>query len=194
MIEFHGDSTQRGITVWGTTPHQNTHTPAKLVGQILGVETVNYGVGGSTLQDALTGTIYPGGLNFAQHIAQSDAQIIVANWGINDAYLPNVTPANHKARWQQVSDICAAADKTLVLETATPIGTGHNTILSSLVSASKTVTGAHIADINSAISLWYPQWVGHLDTPLIHPNGVMYAWVGCTLADMLQGVVSSHVT
>jgi hypothetical protein len=187
MIEFHGDSTQAGITVWGTTTHENTHTPAKLVGQILDVETVNLGVGGSTLNDALTGTIYPGGLNFAQHIAQSSAQIIVANWGINDAYQPGVTAANHAARWQQVSDICAAAGKTFVLETASPIGVSHNSILSNLVAASKTITGAHIADINVAVSQWYPQWQAHLDTPKIHPNGIMYAWIGCTMADMLAG-------
>lgn len=185
MIEFHGDSTQAAITVWGTTNHQNTHTPAKLVGQILGVETVNLGVGGSTLQDALTGTIYPGGLNFAQHIAQSNAQIIVANWGINDAYQPGVTAANHAARWQQVSDICAAAGKTFVLETASPIGTGHNAILSNLVAASKTISGAEVVDLNNAILQWYPQWQAHMDTPKIHPNGIMYAWIGTMLADAL---------
>lgn len=191
MIEFHGDSTQTGITVWGPTNHQNTHTPAKLVGQILGVEAVNLGVGGSTLQDALTGTIYPGGLNFAQHIAQSSAQIIVANWGINDAYQPGVTAANHAARWQQVSDICAAAGKTFVLETASPIGVPHNAILSNLVAASKTINAAHVVDVNNGISQWYPQWSAHLDTPKIHPNGIMYAWIGTMLADALAPIVAA---
>lgn len=191
MIEFHGDSTQKGETVWGTTINQNAHTPAKLAGQILGVETVNLGVGGSTLQGALTGAIYPGGLNFAQHIAQSSAQIIVANWGINDAYLPGVTPAAHAARWQQVSDICAAAGKTFVLETASPIGTGHNAILSNLVAASKTISGAEVVDLNNAILQWYPQWQAHMDTPKIHPNGIMYAWIGTMLADALAPLVAA---
>lgn len=191
MIEFHGDSTQKGETVWGTTINQNTHTPAKLVGQILGVETVNLGVGGSTLQDALTGTIYPGGLNFAQHIAQSNARIIVANWGINDAYQPGVTAANHAARWQQISDICSAAGKTFVLETASPIGVPHNAILGNLVAASKTISGATVVDVNNGILQWYPQWQAHLDTPKIHPNGIMYAWIGTMLADALASLAAA---
>lgn len=189
-IEFHGDSTQLGMTVWGATNHQNTHTPAKLVGQILGVETVNLGVGGSTLQQALTTGLYAGGRTFAQHIAQSNAQIIVANWGINDAYIPGVTPANQEARWQEVSDICAAAGKVFVLETPNPIGTAHNAILSGLVASSKTITGARFVDVHGAITQWYPQWDAHLDTPKIHPNGIMYAWIGTMVADALAPLVS----
>ena len=190
MIEFHGDSTQAGITVWGTTPVQTAHTPAKLVGKIIGVPAVNLGVGGSTLQDALMGTIYPGGRTFEQHIAQSSAQIIVANWGINDAYMPGVTPSAHATRWQQVSDICAAAGKTFVLETASPIGTGHNALLSSLVAASKTISGAEVVDLNNAILDWYPEWIAHMDTPLVHPNSIMYAWIGTVLADAVAPLIT----
>ena len=184
-IEFHGDSTQRGSIYWAPDTTYAKYAPCPMTSILHGVETVNLGVGGSTLKDALTGTIYPGGLNFADHIALSDADVIVTNWGINDAFLSDITSASHIARYQQIASICAAANKKLVIVTPNPVNNHRNWVVTNLANACKTVPCDKVVDINGAVQTWYPQWSAHMDSSTVHPNAIMYTWIGTIVAEAL---------
>ena len=180
-VEFHGDSTQVGASIYGGVVSTTSVRVSDFVARSHPSLTVkNYGRGGSTLRDALNTSIYPSG-TFAQHIAQSDADVIVANWGINDAYSVNYPTAAYVADWQAVAGICAVACKKLIIQTPNPISVAHDALLSPLAAASAGVVCAGRIDIYTAIKRWYPQWEAHLSDGL-HPNSIMYLYMGFLVA------------
>ena len=181
-VEFHGDSTQVGASIYGGVVSTTSVRVSDFVSRSHPSLTVkNYGRGGSTLRDALNTSIYPSG-TFAQHIAQSDADVIVANWGINDAYSVNYPTAAYVADWQAAANICTAACKKLIIQTPNPISVAHDALLAPLVAASAGVTGAGRIDVYAAIKRWYPQWAAHLSDG-IHPNSIMYLYIGKIIAE-----------
>lgn len=92
IIELHGDSTQTGFP--GVPPQAVTFTPKKLLQSMLDQEcgygthiVVDKSESGSSFADAFTRPFYSyGGLTFPQYVATSGADIIIANWGINDVF------------------------------------------------------------------------------------------------------------
>lgn len=181
-IEFHGDSTQVGASIYGGVVSTASVRVSDFVARAYPCLTVqNYGRGGSTLRDALTTSLYPAG-TFAQHIAQSDADVIVANWGINDAYSVNYPTSAYVADWQTATNICTGACKKLIIQTPNPISVAHDALLAPLVAASAGVTSAGRIDIYTAIKRWYPQWSAHLSDG-IHPNTIMYLYIGKMIAE-----------
>lgn len=189
MIEFHGDSTQYGTIVNSGSTVRSRFVPSDIVDRLLGVSTSNFSVPGSTLNDALTGAIYPSGRNFSAQIALSSADVIVANWGINDAFLVGITPAIQKTRWETARDICHGYGKAFVIQTANPINLSHNTILGTLVDASKTVENVGISDIYSQVQGYFEDWRTSMDTADVHPNERLYMWIGARMARDLERIM-----
>jgi hypothetical protein len=183
IIEFHGDSTQKGIAVY-TSPVLLDCPPSKVVELMLNCEVRNFAVPGSTLKDALESPIICG-KTITEHMAQSNANLFVCNWGINDAYIPGITPEIHKTRW---GVLWGASDGRVVMETPNPITVSHAQILNQLITAQRTTSIPRV-DIHSGISEYYPQWASHLSDG-IHPNEIMYLYIGKLLSNGLYGMIT----
>lgn len=180
-VEFHGDSTQFGVSTYSGV---SIPAPVRVSDYVAlahpTIQVVNCAKSGSTLVGALRTNLYAAG-TFAQHLAQSDADVIVANWGLNDAYVSGYAPATHRWDWQEASDACTAHGKRLVIQTPNPMTLPHNVFLEPLAAASAGVTSAGRIDIYTAIKRWYPQWEAHLSDGL-HPNSIMYLYMGMLVA------------
>lgn len=191
-IEFHGDSTQVGVEVWGGVGTTTRYPPYVTVSQLAkfyhgdGHVITCHAKGGSQAQDALTKTnFYPAG-NFAAHIAQSDADIIVANWGINDVFTPGNSASAHAARYAQLKQICESAGKVFFAQTPNPITSAvHNNLISTFSAAVKGIAGINVIDIHVMISQWFPNWQAHLSDG-VHPNAIMYRQIGDSIYAVLK--------
>lgn len=176
-IGLYGDSTRVGAMVYGGVISYAEITPAKMLQMLLnkkygvGVHTVhNYGVGGSTIADSLA--------VIAPHFAANPVDIAVPNFGINCAYVPGQTPANHKANYTAYRNFFLSKGAQFVYESPNPIiSPTHNPILTSLDAAVKTIAGLVVADTRSTIVNYYPQWASHLSDGT-HPNQIMYLYIG----------------
>ena len=133
IIALHGDSTQYGYGMQLTPSDLLQMHINKTCG--VGVHTVvNRAWGGTTAQQALSALpasgMY-GGKTFAQFIATAPEDIIIANWGINDNFIPS------KNKWwfaydhTQMSRIAASYGKTYIAETSNPLW--YNTERNALV-------------------------------------------------------------
>lgn len=183
IVEFHGDSTQAGLSVYAK-PVKVDFPPSELAGLMLGCEVRNLAVPGSTLQDALEKPII-GGKTLTAHVACSDADLIVCNWGINDAYIPGNTPSAHRARWEALD---AACGDRLVMQTPNPITVAHAGILNGLITEQRKANIRRV-DVHSNVSTYYPNWAAHLSDG-IHPNEVLYLYIGKLLWSGLRGMLS----
>jgi GDSL-like Lipase/Acylhydrolase family len=123
VIELHGDSTQVGYAA--------TYNPAVLLQMQIdkvcgaGLHTVvNKGWGGTTAHQALTALPVSGmydGKTFAQYISTSPANIIIANWGINDNFVPNNTKWLFAYDHTQMAAIAKSYGKVYIAETSNPL-------------------------------------------------------------------------
>lgn len=182
-IGLYGDSTQAGASVYGGAVSYAEYTPAVVLQMTLdrqfgqGVHTVsNYGIGGSTIKDALDTGIF-GGKTFEQHMLAQNDDIIVANWGINDAYIPSITPSAHASDYNRLKSIVEQSGKVFIYETPNPMNNVHNDILKSLISAVKSINSIDIIDVNYNVERWYPEYALHLSDG-VHPNTIMYDFIG----------------
>lgn len=182
-IDLYGDSTQVGVSVWGGTAYLNPLTPAIMLQMLLdrdygaGTHQVtNLGIGGSTLASALTTALYPSG-NILQSITARQADIVVANFGINDAYISGITGAAHKGRYETLRNHVLGTGAEFVFETTNPTTSNHDATMVTISDAVKTISGIKVCDVRAAVTTWYPQWSLHMSDPN-HPNGIMYMWIG----------------
>ena len=185
-IELHGDSTQFGSAYAGGGTYVRTQfPPSKMVQMMVDADygagnflIKNLGVGGSTANDALTtSNLYCNGTKtFAQHIASSDADVIVCNWCINDAHSVGHTVAKHIAEYNSLKNIVQGAGKVFVAETANPLTTPHAGIVANY-RAALVANGGHVIDTHDAITRWYPSYPMHLEDG-VHPNAIMYTFIG----------------
>lgn len=182
-IGLYGDSTQAGVSVYSGVVSQAQWTPAKVLQMMLdheygqGVHTVsNYGIGGSTLWQAMSTGLYAG-QPLTTHIAAQSDDIVVLNFGINDAFIPGYTPAAHKANYASVKSSVEGLGKVFVYESPNPLNTVHDSLVGANDAAVKTISGVKNMDTYGQIKNYYPQWQSHLSDG-IHPNSIMYFWVG----------------
>lgn len=191
-IEFHGDSTQAGYESWNGIPVITKIPPHVGVAQLVkyhhgdGHVITCFAQGGSTAKNALErSNFYPSG-TFAQHVAQSDADIIVANWGINDAYTSGNTASAHAGRYAQMKNACDAAGIQFIAQTPNPIiSNGHNNLIAAFCAHIKALPNMAVIDIHGSITKWYPSWKVHLSDG-VHPNSIMYRYIGDTLYNGLK--------
>lgn len=200
-IEFHGDSTQLGASVWGGTVYFASVPPAKYAQMALrdiyedvDVSVENFGVGGSTAIDALNTALYSSG-TFSEHIQQSDAHIVVANWGINDNFIAGHTANAHAANFQALRQIAESAGKIFIAETTNPVSyqwPERDASLASFNAAVKSLPGINIADQHCQITQYYPLWAHHMSDG-VHPNNIIYTFKGHVLFNVLRGHVASII-
>jgi lysophospholipase L1-like esterase len=175
IIEFHGDSTQVGVSVYGGAASPAPVAPWQFVAAQTGMDCRCFARGGETLADALAWL--PG------HLAKSQAGMIVANWGINDSFTPGLTNAAQAANWHKLAELCAG--KKLVIETPNPVSDPvRSEMISGLVQSSRGIQGAAYVEQFDAITRWYPNWKNHMSDG-VHPNSIMYLFKGMVLT---QGI------
>lgn len=185
-IGLYGDSTQKGLSVEGSTSVQNDYPPSKVLQMMLdqkygaGVHSVsNYGIGGSTIIQALDTPLFDG-KNVVQHMDCHADDIVIANWGINDAYVVGNTATAHASYYTAMKTFVEARAKKFIYESPNPLNNTHDPILVSLDTGVKSITGLTIIDVSWQTRMYYPQWAAHLDDT-IHPNQILYLWIGLLL-------------
>jgi len=189
LIEVYGDSTALGCTVIpGASPgacqvagyaQANPTAPQELQTLLQAkygstVTVVNHGVAGTTAARLLTGD----GVNlpWAQQMAQSKADVVTFNFGINDSKMAADEPAStFQSNEAELIQIAKAAGKTVVLETANPVTDPACAALPTYVAASiaaGNLWGIPIVDQYGALSV-NPQWTSML-SDLEHPTAAGY--------------------
>jgi acyl-CoA thioesterase I len=153
LVELYGDSTQWGCTVVTGAPagskcetigYAQTADPVAAQVQTMeqtahgaNVTVVNHGVPGETTTELLAGDQY--NLPWAQQMAQSQADIVVFNDGMNDANVGSgETPATYQTNLNSLIQTAKAAGKTVVLETPNPSTDPDRAALPDFVIAART--------------------------------------------------------
>lgn len=118
IIEYHGDS-----TVWGWDPDRpftQVATPAPTeFRRILPLHTVtNEGRSGSKACDLLEGGNPYYAQSWEDHLAESDATVVIINHAINDR--KEYDRVRYRSCLNQLVDIARDADKVVILETPNP--------------------------------------------------------------------------
>lgn len=196
-IGLYGASCQAGASIYGgVTSYPNPNHQHVLQMMLdrqygAGVHTVvNHAIGGTTLPQALgTPPIYPHG-TILQQIDYDDEDIVMPECGVNEAYLPSYTPAQHKANVETVRNHVLARGKKFIYQSPAPINKPHDPLLASLHAAVMTIPGLKVADVRNAILSWYPQWQAHMSDGT-HPNGIMYMFVGTILFSAVSQAIGS---
>lgn len=190
-IGLYGDSTQTGVMVYGSAASVAEFPPSAICQMMLdlkygpGVHQVrNYGVPGSTLWQAMSTALY-GARNLAQHIAFAGDDIVGMNFGINDAYVPGYTAQAHKSNYAAMKQTVEASGKIFFYEGPNPLNMPHNAMLASLDAAVKTIPGVKVMDTFGQVLNYYPKWQSHLSDG-VHPNAIMYWWIGNYLFKMVE--------
>jgi hypothetical protein len=179
IIEFHGDSTQVGVSVYGGAASPAPVAPWQFVAGQTGMDCRCFARGGETLADALKWL--PG------HLAKSQAGMIVANWGINDSFTPGLTNAAQAANWHKLAELCAG--KKLVIETPNPVADPvRSEMIAGLVQSSRGIPSAAYVEQFDAITRWYPNWKSHLSDG-VHPNSIMYLFKGSVLLQGMKPII-----
>jgi hypothetical protein len=180
----------------GVYINQVTFTvPAILQGMIndkcgAGLHTViNKGIGGSSGRSALTTGIYAG-QTFGQYMQTSTADIVIANWGINDVFIANNTQWLYAYDHTQASRIVQGLGKIYIAETAQPINyyPAHNDLLQAFSSALVTVGNIErypVIDQWAAVNTGFPYWSYHLPDG-IHPAQTLYFYKALTTYKFLK--------
>jgi acyl-CoA thioesterase I len=152
LVELYGDSTQWGCTTVTGAPaggkcetlgYAQTAQPVAAQVQTMlqakygaSVTAVNRGVPGETTTELLAGDQY--NLPWEQQMAQSQAQIVVFNDGINDSNAASgETQGDYQANLNQIIKVARDAGKTVIVETANPVNdpTGAHDALPQFVAA-----------------------------------------------------------
>jgi acyl-CoA thioesterase-1 len=144
LIEAYGDSTMKGYTyVNGVAQIAAQPAPAILEFGLQAnygdtITVANHGVNGSTAANLLNGD----GVNlpWTQQMAQSQANLVYFNFGINDSRPEsNESVAQYQQNLESLVKIAQAAGKMVILETPNPSGDPDTAALPSYVTAMRTV-------------------------------------------------------
>jgi lysophospholipase L1-like esterase len=192
IIALHGDSTQVGAGMQFTPATMLQMQIDKTCGP--GIHTVvSRAWGGTTAQQALSGLpasgMY-GGKTFANYIATAPEDIIIANWGINDNFIPG------KGKWwfaydhTQMARIAKSWSKIYIAETSNPLWYHAERDASIAEWAATLVTvgsieGYPVFDAHSAIVNGFPYWNAQLPDG-IHPNQALHFFTSWKLFNFLK--------
>jgi len=116
----------------------------------------------------------------------------VANWGINDAYVVGNTAEAHKTYYTCLKNFVEASGKKFFYESPNPLNNTHDPAMVALATGVKTIPNitAGIIDVSWQTRMYYPQWAAHLDD-CIHPNQIMYLWIGFLLFKSIDPYLQS---
>lgn len=182
LIEAYGDSTMYGFAATSMTTGAYTpdNAPFYLQQDLegiygAGVTVSDQGVGGKTLGELIAGTdgVHP---TWAQQMAQSKAQIVIENHGLNDAY-PAINESADQFRADLVEFVSTARQygKTPVLEepnpSCDPLRSNLNEYVQKIDDVSAQMGVPLVQQYAYIQSL--PSWQSYL-ADCIHPNPAMY--------------------
>jgi lysophospholipase L1-like esterase len=193
-IAAEGDSTMYGWTQTG--PNTYIRSPSNqpaVIASDLGITVENNGVGGTTVTMSLDGpTVYPA--PFSERIKTMDAQIVIANYAINDARLS--TPEQYRDGLNKWITIVRAAGKIPVLEEPNPVWYGL--IPEDMLAGLDQYVGImrEVGKAQGVLVIAQYDYVKSLDwktmlPDTIHPNDSLYKIMGDRAADQIKGLVAS---
>jgi lysophospholipase L1-like esterase len=192
-VDAEGDSTMFGLqTVNGQFVQSATPPPVLEQARLRalfgpGIIVNDYASPGANLRFELQGTD-----NYSTplqaRLAVSRAQIVIENFGINDAYLP---VEEYRSNLVRFVDVVRASGKLPVLEEPNPVCAGHETLdllvgILNEVAREKAVPLVKQYDAIKAL----PNWQGML-TDCVHPGEQLYAFKAAREADVLAQVIRS---
>lgn len=203
VIEWYGDSTTLGTTFengkYGDAKSSEPELVQSMLRSKLGRGSViikNRASGGTTANQLILGTVnYK--TPFAQQVAKGRADIVVINFGINDAYTPGYSAAKYDADLTEMIRIVKAAGKVVVIETTNPIDNLHNeTLWAYQHQASATAQRLGVPVINQWSEMMkLPDWQSYLGDK-IHPTSRGYEVKAKVSFDVLypiaKGLAESH--
>jgi lysophospholipase L1-like esterase len=193
VIDAEGDSTMFGLeTVDGRFVQASTPPPVLVQTRLRALfgpaVTVNgYGSPGANLRFELRGTD-----NYAtplrERLALSRAQIVIENFGINDAWLP---VEEYRNNLREFVDTVRAGGKLPVLEEPNPVCAGHENLdqlvgILNEVAREKAVPLVQQYDAIKAL----PGWQAMLPD-CVHPDDALYAFKAAREAEVLAQVIRS---
>jgi lysophospholipase L1-like esterase len=191
-IDAEGDSTMYGLETVNGQFVQSASPPPRLVQarlrELFGAAiTVNgYGSPGANLRVELAGTD-----NYSTplqaRLAVSRAQIVIENFGINDAYLP---AEEYRTNLVRFVDTVRASGKLPVLEEPNPVCVGHEALdelvaILNQVAREKAVPLVKQYDAIKAL----PNWQALL-TDCVHPGDELYAFKAAREAEALAQILA----
>jgi lysophospholipase L1-like esterase len=203
VIDYYGDSTTL------VPVDQPGHTaPAVLQTELtkrcgFPVTVHSKGVTTTKVTDALNGIHgYPE--TFAQAMAHSDANMVIENYGINDA-LTKVSPDDYRAALREMAQIATSHGKVMVFETPNPVVDGQQSVI--WMGEAAWLGSLDAAKIALAQSLQYPvvnqydYFMNNFGKPLknllsrfpdgAHPNPATVRVKALRVADVVQPYVCS---
>lgn len=190
-IDAEGDSTMFGLESVGGRFVQAAAPPPVLVQarlrELFGVGVIvnGYGSPGANLRFELQGTD-----NYSTplraRLAVSRAQIVIENFGINDAWLP---PDEYRSNLRQFVDTVRASGKLPVLEEPNPVCAGHENLdalvgILNEVAREKAVPLVKQYDAIKAL----PGWQAMLPD-CVHPGDALYAFKAAREAEALAQLI-----
>jgi acyl-CoA thioesterase-1 len=191
VIDAEGDSTMFGLeTVDGKFVQAAQPVPVlaqtslqQLFGP--GITVNNYGSPGANLGMALRGTENYS-VPLLARLANSRAQIVIENFGINDAWVP---AEDYRRNLVQFVDIVRASGKLPVLEEPNPVCVGHETLdervaILNEVAREKAVPLVKQYEAIKAL----PGWQAMLPD-CVHPGDALYAFKAARQAEVLATVI-----
>lgn len=132
LIEWYGDSTTNGVTFVNNEYIKLENSEANIVGRMLAqkfpgrsITVRSLGAGGTTAAQLLNGIVrYKN--TFEKQMKLSSADIVIINFGINDAYTPNYSSEKFGNDIQSLVSSAKRHGKRIILETPNPINKEHN--------------------------------------------------------------------
>jgi lysophospholipase L1-like esterase len=204
VIEAYGDSTTEGWTVDNGIGRRTSKNAERILELSLRKEfgdvvtVVNYGAGGTEAAELLTGST-GSPLSWGERMARSPAEIILLNYGLNDAYYahvrsakaPQETAEQYAQILAQLAFIARGAGKTVVLEEPNPTCNRiREAALPSYVDALRAMARRESIPLVSQYDfiLSLPAWTSLLGDCL-HPNEALYNIKGRRTAAVLGPIV-----
>lgn len=197
VIGMYGDSTTWGaeFLASGQWVQSSDNVPSIIQEKYpSGVTVLNKGISGVTMPQMVIGA-YPAKKPWVQEMAESSADIVVLNFGINDANQSWEVDFQIDHYFRQLIDIAQSAGKLVVVETSNPINNPLYNRLSEIseiirnIAKSKSLT---LADHHLWIQTGVPAWnsVKYLPDG-VHPSSELYRYKAESLFKVLGPLVKS---
>lgn len=196
-IDLYGDSTQAGAELINGSYVTSINTPALVLQQRMnirfGVGQVlvrNKSIGGTTIVQQYFGQA-PFTRTWAAEMAASDANIVIDNHGINDAFISYMRPIDYVWCHNQMSAEAQARGKKYYAETPNPLNNPANAKLVSFINAlyaGPLYAGTNTLYVNNMVMNNWSYWIKQLPDG-IHPNAEMYQFESNLLFYTLEPVV-----
>lgn len=195
-IAWYGDSTTIGLTglagAQTVTANNEVFFATEMLNKWLGsgsVESENLGVGGTNILDWWSGNSNHGMPHWLDRMPAAKLagfDIVILKVGINDAFLPSITPEIFRDCVAAMKNAANANGMQFVFCAPNPINHPHNTRLWSLINQARTA-GARVIDHYYMVSTM-PDWPLFLPDA-IHPDENLYEVMGSLSAAGLRPII-----